>query len=97
MNIKSVVGCRLLIAAAALLMYAVPSEGQQGILNTNLIVNGNAEAGPAGTVIFMPPFRDPFNFHYDPLIPLKIENLGSWMHSRLVEEGKPGSTSRSAL
>jgi hypothetical protein len=53
------------------------------------------QTGPTGTVIFMPPFRDPFNFHYDPLIPLKIENLGSWMHSRLVEEGKPGSVMRS--
>ena len=53
------------------------------------------QTGPAGTVIFMPPFRDPFNFHYDPLIPLKIENLGSAMHERLVEEGKGGSVMRS--
>ncbi len=53
------------------------------------------QTGPAGAVIFMPPFRDPFNFHYDPLIPLKIENLGSAMHERLVEEGKPGSGMRS--
>ncbi len=53
------------------------------------------QTGPAGAVIFMPPFRDPFNFHYDPLIPLKIEAVGTAMHERLVEEGKPGSGMRS--
>lgn len=53
------------------------------------------QTGPAGTVIFMPPFRDPFNYHYDPLIPLKIEAVGTAMHQRLVEEGKPGSGMRS--
>ena len=39
---------RLLPSAAALLIYETPSVAQS-ILNTNLIVNGNAEAGPAGT------------------------------------------------
>ena len=53
------------------------------------------QTGPAGTVIFMPPFRDPFNYNYDPLIPLKIEAMGTAMHERLVEEGKPGSGMRS--
>ena len=53
------------------------------------------QTGPAGAVIFMPPFRDPFNFHYDPLIPVKIEEIGSAMHARLIEEGKPGSGMRS--
>ncbi len=53
------------------------------------------QAGPAGTVIFMPPFRDPFNYHYDPLIPLKIEAVGTAMHERLVEEDKGGSVMRS--
>ena len=53
------------------------------------------QTGPAGAVIFMPPFRDPFNFHYDPLIPLKIDAVGAAMHERLVEEGKPGSGMRS--
>lgn len=59
------------------------------------IMYNHHQTGPVGTVIFMPPFRDPFNFHYDPLIPLDIESLGSAMHSRLVAEGKPGSTMRS--
>ena len=53
------------------------------------------QTGPAGAVIFMPPFRDPFNFHYDPLIPVKIEEVGSAMHARLIAEDKPGSGMRS--
>src|SRR6266851_3228276 len=59
------------------------------------IMYNHHQTGPAGTVIFMPPFRDPFNYHYDPLIPLKIEAVGTAMHERLVEEGKPGSGMRS--
>src|SRR5277367_2214039 len=59
------------------------------------IVYNHHQTGPAGAVIFMPPFRDPFNFNLDPLIPLGIEGVGSAMHSRLVEEGKGGSAMRS--
>ena len=59
------------------------------------IMYNHHQTGPAGTVIFMPPFRDPFNYDYDPLIPTKIEAVGTAMHERLIEEGKPGSTMRS--
>ncbi len=59
------------------------------------IMYNHHQAGPPGTIIFMPPFRDPFNFHYDPLMPLKIEAVGTAMHERLVEENKPGSVMRS--
>jgi hypothetical protein len=59
------------------------------------IVYNHHQAGPAGTVIFMPPFRDPNSNFYDPLVVLGIEAVGTAMHQRLVEEGKPGSTSRS--
>jgi hypothetical protein len=59
------------------------------------IVYDHHQTGPQGAVIFMPPFRDPFNFNLDPLIPLSIELVGSAMHSRLVEEGKGGSAMRS--
>jgi len=59
------------------------------------IVYNHHQAGPAGTVVFIPPFRDPFNYNLDALIPLSIEMVGSAMHSRLVEEGKGGSTMRS--
>jgi hypothetical protein len=60
------------------------------------IVYNHHQTGPAGAVIFMPPFRDPFNYNFDPLIPLGIEMVGTAMHSRLVAEGKGGSTMRSA-
>jgi hypothetical protein len=59
------------------------------------IVFNHHQAGPAGTVIFMPPFRDPNSYHFDPLVVLGIEAVGTAMHERLVEEGKPGSISKS--
>ena len=55
------------------------------------IMYNHHQSGPAGTVIFMPPFRDPFNYNFDPLVPLGIEMVGTAMHSRLVAEGKGGS------
>jgi hypothetical protein len=58
------------------------------------IVYNHHQTGPAGAVIFMPPFRDPFNYNFDPLIPLGIETVGTAMHSRLVAEGKGGSAMR---
>ena len=59
------------------------------------IMYNHHQTGPAGAVIFMPPFRDPFNYNFDPLIPLGIEAVGTAMHSRLVAEGKGGSAMRS--
>ncbi len=58
------------------------------------IMYNHHQTGPAGAVIFMPPFRDPFNYNFDPLIPLGIELVGTAMHSRLVAEGKGGSAMR---
>ena len=34
------------------------------------IVYNHHQTGPAGAVVFIPPFRDPFNYNLDPLIPL---------------------------
>ncbi|MES1258068.1 MAG: M14 metallopeptidase family protein [Acidobacteriota bacterium] len=59
------------------------------------IVYNHHQTGPAGAVIFIPPFRDPFNYNFDPLVPLGIEMVGTAMHSRLVAEGKGGSAMRS--
>src|SRR2546428_12933934 len=59
------------------------------------IVYNPLQTGPPGAVLFAPPFRDPFNYNLDPLVPLGIEMVGAAMHSRLVAEGKPGSTLRS--
>ena len=59
------------------------------------IIYNPHQTGPAGTVIFAPPFRDPVNHNLDPLIPLSIEAVGTAMHTRFVAEGKGGSTMRS--
>jgi hypothetical protein len=52
------------------------------------------QTGPTGTVMFAPPFRDPFNYVFDPLIPLGIDMVGAAMHTRFAAEGKPGVTMR---
>ncbi|HET7233450.1 MAG TPA: M14 metallopeptidase family protein [Longimicrobium sp.] len=58
------------------------------------IVYNHHQTGPTGTVMFAPPFRDPFNYVYDPLIPVAIDLVGAAMHSRFEAEGKPGVTMR---
>ncbi len=60
------------------------------------IMYNHHQTGPEGQVIFIPPFRDPFNYNFDPLVPLGIEQLGVAMHMRLVERGLGGSAMRSA-
>jgi hypothetical protein len=59
------------------------------------IVYDHHQTGPAGTVMFAPPFRDPFNYFLDPLVITQIGEAGAAMHSRFAIEGKPGVTSRS--
>ena len=59
------------------------------------IVYNHHQSGPSGCVLFAPPFRDPFNYCYDPLIPVQIQLLGAAMHTRFVQEDKPGATMRS--
>ena len=60
------------------------------------IMYNHHQSGPRGAVLFAPPFRDPFNYHYDPLIPLGIEMVGAAIHTRLAAEGKPGAVMREA-
>jgi hypothetical protein len=60
------------------------------------IVYDHHQSGPEGTVMFSPPFRDPFNFNLDPLVMTMLEEVGGAMHSRFAAEGKPGVVSRSA-
>ena len=48
-----------------------------------------------GTVIFAPPFRDPFNYNFDPLVPMELDLVGAAMHTRFAAEGKGGATMRS--
>jgi zinc carboxypeptidase len=59
------------------------------------IVYNHHQTGPAGAVMFAPPFRDPFNYNYDPLVPVGIDAVGAAMHNRFAAEGKPGVTMRS--
>ena len=58
------------------------------------IIYNHHQTGPAGTVMFAPPFRDPFNYNFDPLIPSQLDLVAAAMHSRFASEGKPGVTSR---
>src|SRR5262245_47704263 len=60
-----------------------------------VIMYNHHQTGPAGAVLFAPPFRDPFNYNFDPLIPLGIDMVGSAIHTRLAVEGKPGAVMRS--
>jgi len=58
------------------------------------IMYNHHQTGPAGAVLFAPPFRDPFNYNFDPLIPLGIDMVGSAIHTRLAAENKPGAVMR---
>ena len=59
------------------------------------IVYNHHQAGPAGSVVAGPPYRDPFNYLFDPILVTSLDALGSAMNGRLNLEGKPGYTQRS--
>ena len=59
------------------------------------ILYNHHQSGPAGTVFWSPPMRDPYNYNLHPLIVLGFQSLGAAMHARLALEGKPGATMRS--
>jgi hypothetical protein len=56
------------------------------------ILYNHHQSGPAGTVVWSSPQRDPYNYNLDPLLILGLEALGTHMHQRLAAEGKPGAT-----
>jgi hypothetical protein len=60
------------------------------------VVYNQHQSGPSGTVLFSAPFRDPFNYNYDPLVPEGVEVVGAAMHQRFMVEGKPGAVQKSA-
>jgi hypothetical protein len=60
------------------------------------IMYNHHQTGPSGTVMFAPPFRDPFNYVYDPMIPTGLDFVGAAMHRRFTAEGKGGTVSRDA-
>jgi hypothetical protein len=59
------------------------------------ILYNHHQSGPAGTVVYSPPLRDPYNFNLDPVLILGLQSLGAAMHTRLALEGKGGATMRS--
>ncbi|HWW86150.1 MAG TPA: M14 metallopeptidase family protein, partial [Vicinamibacterales bacterium] len=60
-----------------------------------VIMYNHHQTGPAGAVLFAPPFRDPFNYNFDPLVVLGVDMVGSAIHTRLAAENKPGAVMRS--
>jgi hypothetical protein len=50
------------------------------------------QSGPAGTVLWSSPQRDPYNYNLDGMLILGLQALGTHMHQRLAAEGKPGAT-----
>lgn len=58
------------------------------------ILYNHHQAGPAGSVVAGPPYRDPFNFVFDPLLVTGIDAVGAAMINRLNVEDKPGYTQR---
>jgi hypothetical protein len=58
------------------------------------IMYNHHQTGPAGTVMFAPPFRDPFNYYQHPYAIAGIDVVGAMMMERFLTEGKPGVTQR---
>lgn len=56
------------------------------------IMYNHHQRGPAGTVLAGPPYRDPFNHVFDPLVITGIDAVGAAMYNRLNAENKPGFT-----
>jgi hypothetical protein len=54
------------------------------------VLYNHHQSGPAGTVFWSPPLRDPYNPNLDPIVILGYQALGAAMHSRLAPKGSPG-------
>src|SRR5690606_12765137 len=56
------------------------------------IMYNHHQRGPAGSVLAGPPYRDPFNHVFDPMMVTGIDAVGAAMYNRLNAENKPGFT-----
>ena len=56
-----------------------------------IMFNQHQNLRPAGSVLFFSPFRDPFNYNQDPLVPIGIDLVSAAVHERFIAEGKPGA------
>ncbi len=59
------------------------------------IMYNHHQSGPAGSIVAGAPYRDPFNYVFDPLIITSLDAVGAAMQNRLNAENKPGYTSKS--
>ncbi|MFN5361521.1 MAG: M14 metallopeptidase family protein [Bacteroidota bacterium] len=58
------------------------------------IMYNHHQSGPPGSVVAGPPFRDPFNYAFDPIVITSLEAVGAAMINRLNVESKPGYTNK---
>ena len=58
------------------------------------ILYNHHQSGPAGTIVYSPPLRDPYNYNLDPGIIVGLQSVGAAMNTRLVMQGKGGMTQR---
>jgi len=58
------------------------------------IIYNHHQSSPRGTVIVIPPYRDPYNYNIDSMVPVGLEALGAAMNTRFLQEGKPGAVSK---
>jgi Zinc carboxypeptidase len=56
------------------------------------IMYNHHQAGPPGSIVAGPPYRDPFNYVFDPMAITGLDGIGASMIHRLNLEGKPGYT-----
>jgi hypothetical protein len=74
------------------------SENMNRVLYTEWypqVMYNHHQTGPAGTVMFAPPFRDPLNSNLHPLVRTQLDVVGAAMHNRFVAEDKGGVVMRS--
>lgn len=58
------------------------------------VMYNHHQTAPAGAVVAGAPYRDPYNYVFDPVLMTSIDAVGAAMHNRLNSEGKPGYTQR---
>lgn len=59
------------------------------------VIYNHHQSAPRGTILFTPPFRDPFNYNFDPMLVRGIDLVATHINNRFSWEQKPGIISRS--
>ena len=58
------------------------------------IVYNHHQSAPRGTIMYVPPFRNPFNHNVDALVQNSTDLVGTLIQNRLIGEGRGGTVSR---